>query len=103
MMSSPNQQIIDAMTMADLRAEVASLKESLANAVNADWHNEKVESLTQQLAAANGRVEMLRKSLYLISVVEQWCGGNLRPQDMVDIAIREARAALSNLNEDSVG
>jgi prefoldin subunit 5 len=41
--SSPNQQIIDAMNIADLRAEVASL--------------------TQQLAAANGRVEMLRDAI----------------------------------------
>jgi predicted RNase H-like nuclease (RuvC/YqgF family) len=62
-----------------------------------------VRHLTQQLDAANGRVEMLRKSLYLISVVEQGWGSNLRPQDMVDIAVRAARAALSNLNEDSAG
>jgi primosomal protein N'' len=79
-----------------LLAEVASLKEELGKQkaysqdMVATYH-----SLTQQLAAANGRVEMLRKALeHIESHTDSTNDG---------ITYEICRAALSNLNEDSAG
>jgi hypothetical protein len=58
---------------------------------------ESIKRLTQQLAAANGRVEMLQKALeYGKRYEAAFTEGVPRP-------LHEALAALSNLNEDSAG
>jgi predicted RNase H-like nuclease (RuvC/YqgF family) len=79
-----------------LRAEVASLKEERDKAirqVDIDWvRRQEITRLTQQLAAANGRVEMLRKALeHIESHTDSTNDG---------ITYEICRAALSNLNED---
>jgi lysophospholipase L1-like esterase len=84
-----------------LRAEVASLKEELGRqrACNQDMVV-TVQSLTQQLAAANGRVEMLKAGLVKIADVYEYT--NQIPEDMTiaEWMAEQADAALSNLNED---
>jgi hypothetical protein len=110
-----------------LRAEVARLKSDLESYMRIanDEANENV-SLTQQLAAANGRVEMLRETLtglrdYALKSVcyhdethragaiweicdlcgKKWAddeGG--KPEFKEPKEISKANAALSNLNED---
>jgi hypothetical protein len=123
--SSPNQQIIDAMTMADLRAEVASLKEERdklksvwsdhaalhANLLHIGYPRELAlhlagatdyDALTQQLAAANGRVErqaqVITEALHeLDSSAVDWDSPILRASQLLQA---EVDAALSNLNED---
>jgi predicted RNase H-like nuclease (RuvC/YqgF family) len=87
-----------------LRAEVASLKEELDEAYMSrngwKWKAEKwlgdVNDLTQQLAAANGRVEVLRGAL--LSAREVLDGEGCYPK-----TVAKCDAALSNLNEDSAG
>jgi hypothetical protein len=88
-----------------LRAEVASLKSDLESYMRIanDEANENV-SLTQQLAAANGRVEMLAGWL-------RKYGNHYRgPGEMCELLKHSdypctcgLDAALSNLNEDSAG
>ena len=127
-----------------LRAEVSSLKEERENLRDAAAHlrserdryqeqfNDESElnaKLTQQLAAANGRVEMLRDALtgllnYALRFVcyhdETHRGGAIweicdlcgkkwaddeggKPEFKEPKEISKANAALSNLNEDSAG
>jgi hypothetical protein len=105
-----------------LRAEVASLKETESayyrllevegSDVMVDTLN-RIDDLTQQLAAANGRVEMLRQSMENIKRHAEfkddrnvecdyvWLSGVQRGQ-LILIA-DEVNAALCNLNEDSAG
>jgi predicted RNase H-like nuclease (RuvC/YqgF family) len=82
-----------------LQKEKASLKEERDKAirqVDIDWvRRQEITRLTQQLAAANGRVEMLRKALeHIESHTDSTNDG---------ITYEICRAALSNLNEDSAG
>jgi DNA repair exonuclease SbcCD ATPase subunit len=110
-----------------LRAEVASLKEerdalneenseayiSLAiESVRSNSLREGIASLAQQLAAANGRVEMLREALetaypYMEQSVEQLHealkGYKPHVHEQADKDLAQVRAALFNLNEDSAG
>jgi chromosome segregation ATPase len=93
-----------------LRAEVASLKEE-RDALEADkeeWRNKAVDRL-EQLAAANGRVEMLadviKRAIELR--VALWRNGDPDDDMMSDDQIiakdhyaSKWQAALSNLNED---
>lgn len=79
-----------------LRAEVASLSEQYAS------DGRRIVDLTQQLAAANGRVEMLEDSLRLIlPLAKGYVAHNNVGSNRKYIEIAEA--ALSNLNEDSAG
>jgi predicted nucleic acid-binding Zn-ribbon protein len=90
-----NQVISDAIHEIDrLRAEVASLSEQYAN------DGGRIVDLTQQLAAANGRVEMLKAGLVKIADVYEYT--NQIPEDMTiaEWMAEQADAALSNLNED---
>jgi chromosome segregation ATPase len=97
-----------------LRAEVASLKEERdtakmnesfwkhAHKVDTDGLNVKVDHLTQQLAAANGRVErqaqVIAEALHeLDSSVVDWDSPVMRASQLLQA---EVDAALSNLNED---
>jgi predicted RNase H-like nuclease (RuvC/YqgF family) len=108
-----------------LRAEVASLKEENArlkamplasDSVRAAIYGEAIDrlnaqiagnvseifDLTQQLAAANGRVEMLEDSLRLIlPLAKGYVAHNNVGSNRKYIEIAEA--TLSNLNEDSAG
>jgi predicted RNase H-like nuclease (RuvC/YqgF family) len=87
--------------ISDLRAEVASLNEERDGVIetfNRQLMKDnallgaRVGELTQQLAAANGRVEMLRKALeHIESHTDSTNDG---------ITYEICRAALSNLNED---
>jgi chromosome segregation ATPase len=112
------QQIIDAMTMADLRAEVASLKEEQRNTADLleraeDALRERDQQLAslreelaseqrwasdymQQLAAANGRVGILRVALEGIADLGPATTECCTEATMAQIA----NEALSNLNED---
>lgn len=76
-----------------LRAEVASLKEELASEQR--WASDYM----QQLAAANGRVEMLEPALrnLLWATTERDKKNRIR---QFDEFVDDANAALSNLNED---
>jgi hypothetical protein len=93
-----------------LRAEVASLKEERdtakmnesfwkhAHKVDTDGLNVKVDHLTQQLAAANGRVEILVKAGQ--AVVDRWDMPKWKDAFHPDEYINALRSAISNLNED---
>jgi hypothetical protein len=102
-----------------LRAEVASLKEELDEAYISrngwKWKAEKwlgdVNDLTQQLAAANGRVDDCRAWLErLLGNLKYKQTNGYGPKtegyayaEVPDWAIRQKLAALSNLNEDRAG
>jgi hypothetical protein len=91
----------DQEEIARLRAKVASLVEERDNALDqveaavVDYNDAR-----QQLAAANGRVEMLKAGLVKIADVYEYT--NQIPEDMTiaEWMAEQAGAALSNLNED---
>lgn len=97
-----------------LRAEVASLKEELRTAQialeDATPMIGQNAYLTQQLAAANGRVDMLKAALNEIVVgdvrntpkADQCIHGRYGFEECENCYVDYAQAALSNLNEDSV-
>jgi predicted nucleic acid-binding Zn-ribbon protein len=92
--------------ISDLRAEVASLKEERDKmAVELLDKSLALEQVTQQLAAANGRVErqaqVIAEALHeLDSSVVDWDSPVMRASQLLQA---EVDAALSNLNEDSAG
>jgi hypothetical protein len=53
----------------------------------------------QETARLRKEREALRKALYLISIVDQGCGGTLTYEEMAKSAMRQARQALSNTEE----
>jgi predicted nuclease with TOPRIM domain len=79
-------------SISDLRAEVASLKSDLESYMRIanEEANENV-SLTQQLAAADGRVEMLRDAIENLRKV--------KGRHNTELACNRLFAALSNLKE----
>jgi chromosome segregation ATPase len=79
--------------VADLRAEVASLKEDVQRAIKQrDMWDKANSEARQQLAAANGRVEMLRDAIENLRKV--------KGRHNTELACNRLFAALSNLNED---
>jgi chemotaxis regulatin CheY-phosphate phosphatase CheZ len=101
---------VDANELDSLRAEVASLKEDLQRAIKQrDMWDKANSEAREQLAAANGRVEMLanviKRAIELR--VALWRNGDPDDDMMSDDQIiakdhyaSKWQAAISNLNED---
>ena len=93
-----------------LRAEITSMAadvlaiQKIHDEQKAKLHA-KIAGLKEELAAANGRVEMLREALEPFAAIQVDCAPEIVPNGYANPMIwREqvnlARAALSNLNED---
>lgn len=92
-----NYYTLVADTIDRLRAEVARLQGQLDARIEQLHESESYGfRLTQQLAAANGRVEMIKAALTEYS-------SQTNPSGVCTVTTKYADAALSNLNEENRG